>query len=180
MSKTPKFKRRKKVNRASPVICACGSTAFIRTTATDIALVDADDASTLGAFGWFVVLGYPRAWNGERQISLHREIVGATPGVIVDHRNRKRWDSRRANLRSVTWTESARNVGATTRRSGAPCQSRFKGVRRRGLNTWQARIAVGSTRICLGSYALEEDAARAYDRGAIDLYGEFAVLNFPV
>ena len=33
--------------------------------------------------------------------------------------------------------------------------------------------------MCLGMYKTKEEAARAYDQKAIELFGEFALLNFP-
>jgi len=44
---------------------------------------------------------------------------------------------------------------------------------------WEARISFNTKKIYLGSYKTKEEAARAYDKKAIELFGEFAQLNFP-
>jgi len=46
-------------------------------------------------------------------------------------------------------------------------------------NKWKAVIAYRKTSYNLGYFSTEEDAARAYDEKAIELYGENARLNFP-
>jgi len=43
---------------------------------------------------------------------------------------------------------------------------------------WKAGISGGGRKICLGPFASEIDAARAYDRGAREHHGEFAFPNF--
>lgn len=58
--------------------------------------------------------------------------------------------------------------------------SRFWGVsldQRSG--TWRSAISYQGRSVSLGSYTTEEEAARAYDRKARELYGERARLNFP-
>jgi hypothetical protein len=44
---------------------------------------------------------------------------------------------------------------------------------------WQARITFNRKTINIYAYKTEEEAARAYDKKAIELFGEFAQLNFP-
>jgi hypothetical protein len=42
---------------------------------------------------------------------------------------------------------------------------------------WMARIGFEKKRIFLGYYIAEEEAARAYDKAAIEHHGEFACTN---
>ena len=57
--------------------------------------------------------------------------------------------------------------------------SRFKGVCwDRTKRKWMAYINVGGTRLTLGYFLQEEDAARAYDAVATREFGEYARPNF--
>ena len=67
---------------------------------------------------------------------MHRIVIGAEPGQIVDHINRNRLDNRMANLRIVTAHESASNTkrgyfiglpGVTIHKQSGKFQAAFKG-----------------------------------------------------
>jgi AP2 domain len=44
---------------------------------------------------------------------------------------------------------------------------------------WRAYIHIDGEQVYLGRFATKEDAARAYDRAALRLFGPKAELNFP-
>jgi hypothetical protein len=108
-------------------------------------------------------------------MSMHREMMQAPAGVLVDHRNGDNLDNRRSNLRLATPTENSCN-----RRKTKGGSSQYKGVcfhRRRG--EWVSRIKIHGKSIFLGNFDREEAAAKAYDKAAKKYHGEFARLNFP-
>jgi hypothetical protein len=89
----------------------------------------------------------------------------------VDHINLNKLDNRRDNLRMCTPAENLRNVGARNRHSN------YKGVRFY-KNRWVAEIGINYQHVYLGRFKLEEEAAKAYDKAARELHGEFARTNF--
>lgn len=75
-------------------------------------LIDDTDVALIGDRKWAVNhYGYVINRRGGKNTRLHREILGAKEGDIVDHINRDKLDNRRENLRFVSWTESAENRG---------------------------------------------------------------------
>jgi hypothetical protein len=105
---------------------------------------------------------------------MHHEILGKVAGLEVDHINGDPRDNRRSNLRFVTKAQNQMN------RTSVAASSGFKGVVR-NKKGWAASInkrANGvKTRYHLGTFKTPEEAAKAYDRAAIELFGEFAKTN---
>jgi hypothetical protein len=111
-----------------------------------------------------------------KQVGMHRVIMGAPKGKVVDHINGDGLDNRRANLRLATRAQNIYNRRKTTKKTS----SRFVGLSFNKKSTmWDGCIQYKRKKIHLGRFKNEIDAARAYDRAAIKYYGEFARLNFP-
>lgn len=94
----------------------------------------------------------------------------------VDHVNGDKRDNRAANLREVSQAENVWNT-----RSSARSTSLYKGVswdKRRCC--WVAFGMADGRQSYLGSFANEEDAARAYDAFARAHFSGFGRFNFPV
>lgn len=151
-----------------------------------VALVDDADAAIVAPYKWYASRHrgtfYARTDTGgrlvRRRLAMHRVILGlgAGDGREVDHINGNGLDNRRANLRICTHAENLRNRGPQrNNRSG------YKGVSLHPDGKWTAHISINGSRNVryLGLFSTPEDAARAYDAAARDLFGEYARLNFP-
>jgi len=139
------------------------------------AYVDAADFEWLNQWTWGLHNGYAARHHKRKVIFMHREIMQPPQGMVVDHVSRNKLDDTRTNLRVCTHRENACN-----RDKQRGTSSRFKGVGRcRDTDKWYARIMFEGKPIFLGYFTEEIEAARAYDRAAVEYFGESARLNFP-
>lgn len=106
-------------------------------------------------------------------LSMHRVITDTPPGVQIDHRDGNGLNNQRYNMRFATIAQNAQNV--PKRRHN---KSGFKGVHSAN-GRWNATIRINHKPVHLGGFTSADEAARAYDRAAIQCHGEFAYLNFP-
>ncbi len=124
-----------------------------------VALVDDEDYEWLSNGGYAI-----RVEDGEMML-MHRQILGATGDVEVDHINGVGLDNRRANLRAATPQQNRQN-----RRLGSNNRTGYKGVtldKRSGKWIMSFRMAFDSA----------EEAARVNDQIALIVFGDYARPN---
>ena len=143
------------------------------------ALVDAADYYRLAKFQWYAngptkTKFYAVRKCDGKNVKMHRVVMNAPDHLFVDHIDHNGLNNTRTNLRLCT---HAQNIYNQPSRKGT---SKFKGIsRQRHEKNWTARIHANNKTCHLGTFASEIDAARAYDKKAAELHGEFACLNFP-
>jgi len=146
------------------------------------AIVDPDDYPKLCRYDWQLKEGKNTcyAWRmmfekgGKLNIIyMHREIMQAAPGVIVDHKNCDGLNNTKRNLRFASRSQNRCNTNPNN------SSSKYKGIRHyKKSNKWAAQITHNGKTQYLGFFDNEIDAAKAYDEAAKELYREFAKLNF--
>ena len=99
---------------------------------------------------------YVRMKTGRTWVYLHRLVIGASDGQIVDHIDGNGLNNCRKNLRFVTRQQNAWNVHT----SGSIGVTKKK-------NGWRARIRIDGQRVELGNFVDQITAAAVYDYFAI-------------
>lgn len=152
-----------------------------------VAQVSDEDYETLAAHCWTAAVGKYTVYavrsvkaahtvTGRTLVKMHRQIMQAADGEVVDHKDRDGLNNCRTNLRRCGQPGNVANgIRRTNNTSG------YKGVSwARGSRKWAASLRKNYVRRHLGLFVDPADAARAYDAAALEAFGEFARLNFPV
>lgn len=145
------------------------------------ALVDDQDFQYLSQWKWNASESqsgrfYARRMQGREPVYMHR-VVAARSGfgrfTGSDHKNRNTLDNQRSNLRPCSRSQNNQNRSKST-----GLTSRFKGVSWfKPAKLWRASIKLLGKQHSLGYFHDEKKAAEAYDKAAIEKFGEFAVPN---
>ena len=148
------------------------------------ALVDEEDVPTLSKYRWRIQHRY---YKGERLgpsavvattpdgiIKMHRLVMSAEDGELVDHINGLPLNNTKANLRVCSFAENLRN-----RKISRANRSGVKGVYRCSRSPeksprWRAEIQANGVKHHLGTFKTKAEAGRAYREAARRLHGEFA------
>lgn len=149
-----------------------------------VALVDDEDYDAAMQYRWYPVKRHCRYGDefyaytvAEGKTTYLHNIICQLHGLpkSPDHANRNGLDNQKANLRPASISQNGANQGLKSNNT-----SGYKGASRdRRSGRWAARIKVNYRNIHLGCYGTAEEAARAYDRAAVEYFGEYAWLNFP-
>lgn len=141
------------------------------------AVVDEVDYAILNMHKWYCFPGKKTFYatrvrgGGDNTLArMHRVILDAKEGQIVDHINGNGLDNRRSNLRFVTSRENALN---RSKSRGAI----YKGVSK-VRDKYRARIRLPNNILHLGYFLCPKLAAKAYDRAALRHFGQYAKTNF--
>jgi hypothetical protein len=148
-------------------------------------IVDLQDYYHLNNFNWcpkkrglsiYAVRLSSNSSGSIRIISMHKGILKAPVGLLVDHKNGETLDNRRSNLRIATHSQNMFN----RKKVRTKTSSRFIGVSYdKKKRLWKSSISTHGRKIFLGYFKNEIDAAKACDAAAKKYHGEFARLNFP-
>ena len=154
---------------------------LIPLTQGKFAIVDAEDYDRFNKYKWHASknhrIFYAKTQRPSRLLPMHRIILNAPPHLVVDHINHNGLDNRKANLRLCTRAQNNRNARPRIQRNK---RSKYKGVSfDKNRNLFKALIQHNKKVHYLGSFKNETDTAKAYDKKAKELFGEFAYLNFP-
>lgn len=155
--------------------------AKIELTQGQFAIIDDQDLEKIGT-GWYALYirsvrsFYAMRHKGKGLETMAKVIMAPVPpGYQVDHINHETLDNRRENLRICTRSQNQHN-----KRINRNNRSGYKGVSWVAKSkNWRASIRLNNKTFHLGYYYDPENAARAYDKKAKELFGDYCLLNFP-
>jgi len=129
-----------------------------------------------GGWHYYTCQGREKRFRRKTCLSLHHLVMGKPQkGYLTDHINHVGLDNRKENLRFVTRAQNGQNS-----RSSKNSRSAYKGVNRAEQNAfkkWRAKLKHKGKEIHIGHYACEHEAALAWNKKALELWGEYACLN---
>lgn len=139
-----------------------------------VALIDEESREVLLGHTWVVnERGYAAARSGSRGITMHRIVMAAGPGQIVDHKNGNILDNRRENLRFCTHAENMKNRKMhKNNRTGI--KGVYKDLRSGCTRPFRAQIRVDGRKIHLGAFLSADEAGFAYRAASEKYHSEFA------
>lgn len=132
--------------------------------------IDVDDIEIIENHYWTLNNGYLESNIRGRRVRLHRLIMNAPPGTIVDHQDHDKLNNRKNNLRICNKSQNGQN--ATTpinNRTGIIGVCWNKRARK-----WEAQIKCQYQNYYLGIYADMNDAIKARLKSEAKLFKEFA------
>ena len=153
-------------------------------THNKVAIIDDDVIDLILEYKWrarknknrntWYALGHKYIKGKMFNVKMHRLVMGKST-LQVDHIDCDGLNNQRSNLRFATQSQNSMN-----QRPQVGKASKYKGVHfNKNNKNFVSRIQINGTRIHIGVYVNEIDAAKAYDEKAKEIFGEFARLNFP-
>jgi hypothetical protein len=128
-----------------------------------------------GLYTWYAVRGVRKDGKREKKEYMHAVIMSPPNGFIVDHKNRNGLNNCKENLRVCSNSQNQFN-----KIKSHSSKSKYKGLSWcKRVNKWMVYVTKHKKRFFLGYFEEEKIAAEMYDQCAVELFGDFALLNFP-
>jgi hypothetical protein len=154
----------------------------IKLTKNKISIIDDEDFDRVSKYKWHCLANdyaarkfYYEKKDGKwvtKYIRLHQFVLNEF-NKEIDHINGNRLDNRKENLRFCDRTLNNANIGLKSNNT-----SGYKGVRlNRTMKKWFASRTAYKKVYYLGSFKDKIDAAKAYNKKAKELFGDFARIN---
>lgn len=152
--------------------------AFLPLTKGYVTKIDIEDLDRVSKYPWrtHLIRNSNLIYACSNKVGfLHRFITSTNQSEYkVDHKDGDGLNNCKNNLRVCTHQENMYNS-----KSSKNSTSKYKGVCLKKGGKYEANITHNRCLIYLGRFETEYYAAKAYDEKAIELFGEFAYLNFP-
>jgi hypothetical protein len=138
-------------------------------------IVDDEDFQKLNQFKWYLNKGYAKRNQAAPLdgilVPMHRELLGSPEDFIVHHKDGNKLNNQKSNLEVKTHRDHSQYHN--------PGKSKYLGLTWvKAENKWQVQVCKqGKIHYC-GRYKDEVEAAKVYDRRALELFGLEAQLNF--
>jgi HNH endonuclease len=148
------------------------------------AIVDEADAGRVLCHSWraspkgpaiYAISSFRENPRGKRTVYLHRFILSASIGTVVDHKDHDGLNNRRNNLRFATTPQNGANQRPTFHNKHGYKGVTFKADRQKYYGYVRALGRLFYSRPC----GCPLEAALARDVLAIKHHGDFVSLNFP-
>lgn len=141
------------------------------------ALIDDIDYAIVSKYSWRLLIGNSGiryAYNGA--FTMHRLIMQKPEDMMIDHRDRNGLNNRRSNMRLCTNSQNQANakrrIDNKTGHKGVQIDNYAKQLGRPSI--FRASIMHKGKLIRIGRFRTKKEAKMAYDRKALELFGDFA------
>lgn len=153
----------------------------IKLTQNKYALVDDSDYEYLSQWKWcanknrntWYAVRAEKLGDKKSLVLMHRVIANTPIGVKTDHEDGNGLNNQRYNLRTCSTSQNAMNSKKASNNT-----SGYKGVTwHKELGKFVARIHINGKSIHLGVFQSAKEAGEAYNKKALELFGNYALIN---
>lgn len=152
-----------------------------------VAIVDDDDYDRLSKYKWsalennktvYAVHRFKNELSGKyKMVGMHRFIIGISENYRIDHIDRNGLNNCKNNLRKCSDADNQHNKTIYKNNTTG-----YRGIsffpKANKNKPFTAHICLNRKLVHIGYFKTDIEAAKAYDKKAIELFGEFASLNF--